>query len=70
MIININCISNNKYLLNRYLGTQRSFKGDVIIQAKVLRQVSIYYLQGKHGFIKWMFFYRRIDLKDKSEFDV
>lgn len=69
MITNINCISNNKYLLNGYLSTN-SFKGDVIIQAKVLKQVSIYYLQGKHSFIKWMFFYRRTDLKDKSEFDV
>ena len=40
------------------------------IQAKVLRQVSIYYSQRKKLVFKWMFFYRRIDLKDKSDFDM
>ena len=40
------------------------------IQAKVLRQVSIYYSQRKGLVFKWIFFYRRIDLKDKSEFDM
>lgn len=43
-------IINNKYLLNGYLSIQYRLKGKVIMQAKVLRQVSIYYLQEKKVF--------------------